>query len=263
MWNLWLHKKERQLCCSSSFLLLLDLGTEIRDRGWKKSGSITLDSCVENILLSYCILFMSISFQCRGSESLHSGSIILPYLNPRWPWLGWAVGRMRPAGSDHWELWQHSSSPASTSSQAGADQSSDLEISKSVLVALKRVWRKIFNFRFFHVNQFPIRAVSNVYENSRRYSQIFVYRLYQRHRNFVFIVGINDTCVNDTGDKLSPVSDSLQLRLQILIRINPYSLSLWFRSTSGYGSWSRSCTNKKKIIKISSSLLFSSLQIGC
>jgi len=74
---------------------------------------------------------------------------------------------------------------------------------------LKGQCHEIFCFRFFSWISFPqaleytIRAVSNFFENSRRYSQLKVDHRYQRHR------GVNDAGgkiaagINDTGGKFA------------------------------------------------------------
>ncbi len=72
---------------------------------------------------------------------------------------------------------------------------------KSTLSILKGVWHEIFDFRFFSwlsvpwAHEYSLGAVSNFFENSRRYSRMNV------------ITGVNDTGdklftgVNDTGNK--------------------------------------------------------------
>ncbi len=53
---------------------------------------------------------------------------------------------------------------------------------------LKGVWHEIFAFRFFSLinvpraPEYPIRTISNFFENSRRYSRMNVYQRCQRHR---------------------------------------------------------------------------------
>jgi hypothetical protein len=52
----------------------------------------------------------------------------------------------------------------------------------SLQLYLKGVWHEIFDFSFIHesvsplATEYPIGAISNFYENSRRYSQLCVYR---------------------------------------------------------------------------------------
>jgi hypothetical protein len=63
-----------------------------------------------------------------------------------------------------------------------------------------------FMNRFPQAPEYTIRAVSNFFENSRRYSQLKVDHRYQRHR-CKFASGVNDTGgkitagINDTGGK--------------------------------------------------------------
>ena len=81
-----------------------------------------------------------------------------------------------------------------------------------MMVMLKGQSHEIFHFWFFSsisfppAPEYPIRTVSNFFENSQRYSQVEVHHWYQRHR-WQFATRINDTGgkfatgVNDTGGK--------------------------------------------------------------
>ncbi len=50
-------------------------------------------------------------------------------------------------------------------------------------------------------------TISNFNENSRRYSQLYVNRPFQRHRGEI-IAGVVDTGDHDTAIKLSPVTST-------------------------------------------------------
>ncbi len=73
-----------------------------------------------------------------------------------------------------------------------------------------------FMNQFPPAQEYPIRTVSNFFENSRRYSQVKVHHPYQRHWRQI---------VNDTGGKLPPVSTTPATNLppvvHLELRISP------------------------------------------
>ena len=85
------------------------------------------------------------------------------------------------------------------------------------IVSLKGQCHKSFCFWFFSrisfspAPEYPIRTISNFFENSQRYLQVKVHHWYQRHR-WQICTGVNDTggkiadSINHTGGKLPPVS---------------------------------------------------------
>ncbi len=60
----------------------------------------------------------------------------------------------------------------------------------------KGVWNEIFVFRFFiwisfpRASEYSIEAIVNFYENSRRYSQLYVYRTVPEYRTEIPVYGM-------------------------------------------------------------------------